>query len=90
MSHNDFDHRHYVIISSLEIDEIVFDQVLENSVETLRTSVDGTQTFIKYSGDEPSFLSNCTTKSEAYSHDDFLEIVSTATWSKGLHDVDTL
>jgi hypothetical protein len=41
MSHDAFDHRHYVIISSSDVSNIDFTQVMETSAETLRFSVDG-------------------------------------------------
>jgi hypothetical protein len=90
MSHNDFDHRHYVILATSDISKLVFSEVLETSVQTLRTSTDGTQTFIKYDEEQPACLDECSSKSEPYSHDEFLTIVSTAAWSEVLHDVDSL
>ena len=90
MSHNEFDHRHYVILSVSDIGNLAFSQIMETSLHTLRTSTDGTQTFVKYDEEEPACLSECSSRSEAYSHDEFLAIVSTAAWSEGLHDVDSL
>lgn len=40
--------RNYIIFNVSEIDKIDFNQVLETSPETLRRSVDGTKTFIKW------------------------------------------
>ena len=90
MSHSDFDQRHYVILSVSDVDKLAFNQVLETSIYTMRISVDGTQTFIKYDGEEPECLSECGSKSEPYSYDEFLAIVSTAAWSEVLHNVDPL
>ena len=56
MSHSNFDHRHYVIISSSDVPNIDFTQVMETSADTLRLSLDETLTFVKYEGDAPSFL----------------------------------
>ena len=53
MAHSAFDHRHYVIISADDVPLIDFSQVLETSADTLRFSVDGTLTFVKYEGDMP-------------------------------------
>ena len=50
MSHNDYDDRHYVIISASDVANIDFDQVLETSANTVRYSVDETLTFVKYKG----------------------------------------
>lgn len=40
--------RNYVIFNVSEIEKIDFSQVLETSAETLRRSVDGTKTFVKW------------------------------------------
>ena len=40
--------RLWLVIPSTEVENIDFNQVHENSPETLRYSVDGTKTFIKY------------------------------------------
>ena len=74
MSHNIFDHRHYVIIPYSEVDTIDFDQVLETAVSTVRKSVDGTETFVKYEGNMPSSVTAVEGKSQAYSHLEILEI----------------
>ena len=46
----------YVIISTDEVENIDFSQVLQTSVRTLRLSEDGNFTFVKFKGDTPSFL----------------------------------
>jgi len=43
-----YNNRRYIIIPSSEIPNIDFTQVLETSIETLRLSVDGNLTFVKY------------------------------------------
>ena len=48
--------RTYVIIDASEVVNVDFDQVAETSAETLRFSLDGTKTFVKYEGTQPSFL----------------------------------
>lgn len=40
--------RNYVIFNVSEIDKVDFTQVLETSPDTLRKSVDGTKTFVKW------------------------------------------
>lgn len=44
----DYSNRRYLIIPSSIKEQINFNEVLETSVDTLRLSVDGTKTFIKY------------------------------------------
>ena len=63
MSHSEFDHRHYVVISSGDASLVNFDEVMETSINTLRYSVDGTQTFVKYEGDQPASVASCPSKS---------------------------
>lgn len=43
-----FENRRWIIINADDVENVNFDQVLESSPETLRYSVDGTKTFIKY------------------------------------------
>jgi hypothetical protein len=43
-----YNNRNYIIFNVSEVDKVDFNQVLETSAETLRKSVDGTKTFIKW------------------------------------------
>lgn len=43
-----YDNRRYLVIPSSIVDDINFSQVHETSKDTLRYSVDGTKTFVKY------------------------------------------
>lgn len=43
-----FPNRRWLVIPTSITGSIDFNQVLESSVETLRLSIDGTQTFVKY------------------------------------------
>ena len=80
MSHN-FDHRHYVVIPYSEIGNIDFDQVLETDIGTVRTSIDGTKTFVKYVHEMPSSIVNIEDKSQEYSHEEIIEILNTEEWN---------
>jgi len=73
--------RNYVIFDADEVDKIDFTQVLETSAETLRFSVDGTKTFVKFEGSVPSCLDQVTSKSETYSHSEILAILATEEWT---------
>lgn len=48
--------RKYVIIAASEVNKVDFTQVMESSAETLRYSIDGLYTFVKFEGETPSFL----------------------------------
>ena len=67
----------YVIINDSEVSSVDFSQVAETSANTLRYSVDGTKTFVKYEGEQPSFLSG---KIE-YDHAEILSILATDEWT---------
>jgi hypothetical protein len=69
--------RNYVIIDASEVSSVDFDQVLETSPSTLRYSLDGSQTFVKYEGDTPSFLGGKT----ALDRSEMLAVLSTEEWS---------
>ncbi len=83
----EFENRHYVIFAVTELDQIDFDQVLETSAETVRRSVDGTQTFVKYEGDMPATVAALSPKSDPYTHDEILTILNTAEWSSPISEV---
>jgi len=69
--------RTYVIIDASEVANVDFDQVQETSAETLKYSVDGTKTFVKFEGDTPSFLIG----EPQYDHAGILNILAGAEWS---------
>lgn len=69
--------RNYVIIDASEVVNVDFDQVLETSANTLRYSVDGTKTFVKFEGDTPSFLIG----EPQYDHAEILSILSGPEWT---------
>ncbi len=79
-----FENRHYVIFDVTELNQIDFNQVLETSADTVRKSVDNTKTFVKYEGAMPTSVSELTTKSIEYSHDEILEILSTPEWTSAV------
>ena len=69
--------RTYVIIDASEVSSVDFDQVAETSADTLKYSVDGTKTFVKYEGTQPFFLLGKT----EYTHEEILSILSGSEWS---------
>ena len=66
----------FVIIDSSEVSNVDFDQVVETSAGTLRYSLDGTQTFVKFEGDTPSFLLGKT----HYTYEEILPILASPEW----------
>ena len=69
--------RKYVIINADEVSSVDFDQVDETSADTIRYSVDGSQTFVKYEGDQPSFLNG----KQEYTHSEILTVLSGDEWT---------
>ena len=69
--------RTYVIIDASEVSSVDFSQVLQADADKLRYSLDGTQTFVKYEGEQPSFLSGKT----EYTHSEMLTILTTDEWT---------
>jgi len=76
-----YDQRNFAIFSLTEIDEIDFTQVLETSAETLRKSVDGTKSFVKWDGEQPEFVSTLETLEGPYTYTEILEILSGPEWT---------
>ena len=74
--------RQYIIFSVDEINLIDFNQILETSSDTLRKSIDGKKTFVKWDGDiVPSFVDYLTTKEGPYSYSEIIEILAGPEWS---------
>lgn len=68
----------YVIINKSEVANVEFSKVKETSADTLRYSIDGTKTFVKFEGDTPTFLQG----KQQYTHAQIIEILSTEEWTQ--------
>jgi hypothetical protein len=73
----------YVTLSVTEIDKLDFSQIQQTSAETLRLSLDGTKTIVKwYTVDGvPSCILSLTTKSPYMNHDEALALMATSAWT---------
>ena len=69
--------RTYVILDASEVSSVDFDQVIQNSEDTLRYSVDGSKFIVKYEGTQPFFLLGKT----EYTHEEILSILSGPEWT---------
>ena len=76
-----YEERNYMIFNVSELDTINFDEVLETSSETVRKSVDGTKTFVKWDGTMPTSVENLTTKEGPYTHTEILQILAGEDWT---------
>ena len=77
----DYENREFMIFSVTELDQIDFTQVCETSEETVRKSVDGTKTFVKWDGVTPECVANLTTKEGPYTYEEILVILATPEWT---------
>ena len=66
----------YITINMSEIALVDFNQVMETSEQTLRLSVDGLQTVLKWEGAEPSFVSTLSSYEGPYTHEEILVIMA--------------
>jgi hypothetical protein len=73
----------YVTLSVTEISQLDFSQIEQTSVETLRRSIDDTQTIVKWITDTgvPSCILSLTTKGPYMTHDEALELMATTAWT---------
>jgi hypothetical protein len=77
----DYENREFMIFNVSELPEINFTQVLETSEDTVRKSVDGTKTFVKWDGEIPQCVADLDTKEGPYTYDEILLILSTPEWT---------
>ena len=62
----------FVIINRDQVSFVNFNEVMEDNANTLRYNLDGTKTFVKFTGDTPSFVTNET----VYTLSEFYELTS--------------
>lgn len=73
--------RQYIILNVTDLDKVDFTQVLESSLLTVRKSIDGTKTFVKWDTSEyPTFISSLTNPEGPYTYEEILEILNTPEW----------
>jgi hypothetical protein len=75
-----YDNREFMIFNTSELPLINFNEVLETSEETVRRSINGEKTFVKWDGEIPSSVLSLTTSEGPYTYDEILEILSTSEW----------
>ena len=71
----------YITINTTEIELVNFNEVLETSETTLRLSVNGLQTLLKWEGSEPSFVATLSSYDGPYTHLEILTIMATPAWT---------
>jgi len=73
--------RNFMIFNVSELNNIDFTVVLETSVDTVRKSVDGTKTFVKWDGTTPTCVTNLTTKEGPYEWAEIISILTGSEWN---------
>lgn len=75
-----YENRKFIVFNVNELNVINFNDVLETSEETVRKSVDGLKTFVKWDGDTPNCIDSLTTKEGPYTYTEILSILETDEW----------
>ena len=73
-----YENRKWALINTSETGSIDFSQVMETSTDTLRFNLSGSQTFVKFEGNTPSFLSGKT----LYKYSEIRTILDTTDWNE--------
>jgi hypothetical protein len=81
MAHR-YDHRTFMIFNVSELGSVNFSEVLESTINTVRKSVDQTQTFVKWDSETvPPSVDGLTTKDGPHLYQDMLTILATSGWT---------
>lgn len=74
------DNKTYVIINMSDLGSVDFSEVMETSSSTVRPNNDGTLTFVKYEGSEPTSVQGITKVTvdgrEYHNHSQIIQILS--------------
>jgi len=76
-----YENREFMIFNTSELNKINFNEVLETSEETVRKSIDGTKTFVKWEGQTPSSVLSLTTKEGPYTYQEIINILNGPDWA---------
>ena len=71
----------YITINTDELSLVDFNEVMETSIDTVRLSIDGLETVLKWQGAEPSFVSTLSSYEGPYTHEEILAIMATPEWT---------
>ena len=88
-----YENRQFAIFSTTELPLINFSEVMESSAETcrvstVRTSTDGTLTFVKWDSiTPPPSVEALTTIEGYYTYTEILEVLSGAEWTSPMEEV---
>ena len=81
----DYITRTFMIFNVSELNLIDFTQVCETSIDTVRKSLDGTKTFVKWDSEEiPSSVLSLTTNEGPYTYDEISIILNGPEWTNDM------
>jgi hypothetical protein len=81
MSTTIYEDRNYLIFPVDQLNLVDFNQVHETSADTVRKSVDGTKTFVKWDDNTPEFVNTLTNTAGPYNYSEMLNILNTSEWT---------
>ena len=83
-----YEQRNFMIFSTSETGSIDFSEVLETSAQTLRLSVDGSKSFVKWDGETvPTSVVSLTTKEGPYTYEEIKNILTGSDWTDTSEEV---
>lgn len=75
--------RYYMIINVSDLEFIDISEILEDSVETIRKSLDNTKAIIKWEGEIiPNTINNLTIKDGPYTNQEIFLVIQNIEWIK--------
>jgi hypothetical protein len=77
----DLSSRHYVVMPYSSVDSVDFDDVMEDSRDTVQRSVSGNLTYVSYVGEIPLSVLSVENHSPEYSHSEITELLATPVWT---------
>lgn len=80
-----YENRKFMIFNVSELGLVDFSQILETSIDTVRRSVDGEKTFVKWDSDIiPPTVDSLITKEGPYTYEEMLIVLSGPEWTREL------
>ena len=78
----DYSKRQFMIFDVTELPNIDFNQVNETSTETVRRSLTGARTFVKWDTEAiPTSVAALATQEGPYTYEEMIEILTTEEWN---------
>ena len=83
-----YTNRNFMIFSTSETGSIDYNEVLETSSETLRLSVNGSKSFVKWDSEIiPTTVDSLTTKEGPYTYEEIVTILTGSFWVEDIGEI---